>query len=46
MESNRSGDTYSKLSLNDLNDLLDGAVENEDYEKAAKIRDEISKRDL
>lgn len=46
MESNRSGDTYSQLSLNDLNDLLDGAVENEDYEKAAKIRDEISKRDL
>lgn len=46
IESNRSGDTYSKLSLNDLNDLLDGAVENEDYEKAAKIRDEISKRDL
>lgn len=46
IESNQSGDTYSKLSLNDLNDLLDGAVENEDYEKAAKIRDEISKRDL
>ena len=46
IESNQSGDTYSKLSLNDLNDLLDGAVENEDYEKAAKIRDEISKRGL
>ena len=35
---------YKKLSLNELNDLLDQAVKNEDYEKAARIRDEISKR--
>jgi protein-arginine kinase activator protein McsA len=27
-----------------LNELLDAAVLEEDYEKAAKIRDEISKR--
>ena len=45
-ESNQSGSTYSKNSLQELNDLLDHAVEHEDYEKAAKIRDEISKREL
>lgn len=43
-ESNKSGETYSKHSLQELNELLDQAVEHEDYEKAAKIRDEISKR--
>jgi len=43
-ESNKSGETYSKHSLQELNELLDQAVEQEDYEKAAKIRDEISKR--
>lgn len=43
-ESNQSGETYSKHSLQELNELLDQAVEKEDYEKAAKIRDEISKR--
>jgi uncharacterized protein len=43
-ESNQSGTTYSINSLQELNDLLAEAVENEDYEKAAKIRDEISKR--
>jgi bifunctional DNase/RNase len=35
---------YSKMKINQLNDLLDKAVKNEDYEKAAKLRDEISKR--
>lgn len=35
---------YKKLSLNELNNMLDQAVKNEDYEKAARIRDEISKR--
>ena len=35
---------YKKLSLNELNKILDQAVKNEDYEKAARIRDEISKR--
>lgn len=38
------GGTYSKHSISELNDLLNEAVENEDYEKAAKIRDEISRR--
>ena len=43
-ESNKAGATYSKHTLQELNELLDQAVEQEDYEKAAKIRDEISKR--
>lgn len=45
-ESNKAGDAYTKLSLSELNELLEGAVQDEDYEKAAKIRDEISKREL
>ncbi len=36
---------YKKLSLQELYNSLDSAVANEDYEKAAKIRDEISKRE-
>ena len=44
-ESNTSGTTYAKQSLSELNELLEKAVNNEDYEKAAKIRDEISKRE-
>lgn len=35
---------YKKLSLGELNSLLEQAVAAEDYEAAAKIRDEISKR--
>lgn len=35
---------YKNKSLTELHTLLDEAVANEDYEKAAKIRDEISKR--
>lgn len=35
---------YSKHTLKQLNEMLGQAVENEDYEKAAGIRDEISKR--
>lgn len=35
---------YKKLSLSELNTMLDQAVKNEDYEKAARLRDEISKR--
>ncbi|WP_424493246.1 bifunctional nuclease domain-containing protein [Salinimicrobium sp. GXAS 041] len=41
----KSTDTdYKKLSLSELNNMLDNAVKSEDYEKAARIRDEISKR--
>ncbi|KAF2334379.1 bifunctional nuclease family protein [Flavobacterium daemonense] len=43
-ETNQSGDVYSKHTLQELNELLDQAVSQEDYEKAAKIRDEISRR--
>src|SRR5690606_37122796 len=32
-------------SLKELHDMLDKAVDNEDYEKGALIRDEISKRE-
>jgi bifunctional DNase/RNase len=45
-ESNQSGETYTKHSLSELHQLLEGAVNDEDYEKAAKIRDEISKREV
>lgn len=37
---------FSEYSLEDLNDMLELAVLNEDYEKAARLRDEISKRNL
>jgi uncharacterized protein len=35
---------YSLYSLTELEELLGTAVENEDYEKASRIRDEIRKR--
>ena len=35
---------YSEYSLEELNDLLDSAISEEDYEKASQIRDEINKR--
>lgn len=35
---------FSKMSLSELKSILDEAVNNEDYEKASKIRDEIKKR--
>jgi uncharacterized protein len=45
-ESNDSKNSYAKHSLSELHELLDSAVNDEDYEKAAKIRDEISKREV
>jgi bifunctional DNase/RNase len=39
-----AGEDYSKLSLSELNKMLDEAVNNENYETAARVRDEISKR--
>lgn len=41
----KSADSYENLSVNALSKLLDEVLENEDYEKAALIRDEINKRD-
>jgi bifunctional DNase/RNase len=43
-ENNPSDNLYTKKSTAELHDLLDKAVLDEDYEKAATIRDEISKR--
>lgn len=40
-----SGGMYSKNSMSELKDLLEAAVEKENYIEAAKIRDEISKRE-
>jgi bifunctional DNase/RNase len=36
---------YKNQTLKELYEMLDATVKNEDYERAAKIRDEISKRD-
>ncbi|TAI46942.1 bifunctional nuclease family protein [Flagellimonas allohymeniacidonis] len=44
IESGAASQGYRELSLEELHKELDKAVANEDYEKAAKIRDEISKR--
>ncbi|MFV0573139.1 MAG: bifunctional nuclease domain-containing protein [Xanthomarina gelatinilytica] len=44
LESSSVKDVYKNKTLDELHNLLDEAVANEDYEKAAKIRDEISKR--
>lgn len=41
----QSPEIYKGKTLQELHTLLDEAVANEDYEKAAKIRDEISKRE-
>ncbi|UII25215.1 bifunctional nuclease family protein [Fulvivirga maritima] len=38
------GDDLKNLSIDKLNELLNDAIEKEDYEKAAKIRDELSRR--
>ncbi|AVR45460.1 hypothetical protein C7S20_09365 [Christiangramia fulva] len=43
MTSDESSD-YKKMSLEELKELLSQAVAKEDYEKAARLRDEISKR--
>jgi hypothetical protein len=40
----KTSEDYTKFSLKDLDKMLDEAVDQEDYEKAAAIRDEISKR--
>lgn len=36
--------SYAQYSLNELNEMLDEAIQNEDYEKASIIRDELKKR--
>ncbi|HSQ46907.1 MAG TPA: bifunctional nuclease family protein [Lutibacter sp.] len=44
IEEPEKASSYSKDSLEELNEKLNKAVQNEDYELAAKIRDEITKR--
>ena len=44
IEISKEDNNYKKLSLSELESLLSQAVQNEDYEKAARLRDEISKR--
>lgn len=39
-----TGDTYGQMSVEELENQLSEAIENEDYELASKIRDEINKR--
>jgi len=36
--------SFSQLSLVELREMLQSAVENEEYEKASRIRDELNKR--
>ena len=42
--SGKKSEGMKDLSVDKLNELLNEAIENEDYEKAAKIRDELSRR--
>ncbi|WP_445711496.1 bifunctional nuclease domain-containing protein [Flavobacterium sp.] len=44
-ETPQKTDDFSGNTLQELHTKLDEAVQNEDYEKAAKIRDEISKKE-
>ncbi len=39
-----SREDYTRLGMKELNGILDEAVKSENYEKAARIRDEISRR--
>ena len=45
MEPNAPKESFKGKTLEELHNLLNEAVANEDYEKAAHIRDEISKRE-
>ncbi len=40
----KKGEDFKNLPVDKLNELLKEAIEREDYERAAKIRDELSKR--
>lgn len=42
--SSKKSEDYKNYSVEKLNELLKEAIEKEDYEKAAKIRDELGKR--
>jgi len=38
------GENFSDLNLEELNELLDEAIQVEDYDKAAMLRDEIKRK--
>jgi hypothetical protein len=40
----KKGDDFKNYSVEKLNEMLKEAIDKEDYERAAKIRDELSKR--
>jgi len=40
----RKDNPFASKSLDELNEMLDNALNDEDYEKAAKLRDEIKKK--
>lgn len=43
-ETTKKGDDFKNHSVEKLNELLKDAIAKEDYERAAKLRDELSKR--
>jgi bifunctional DNase/RNase len=43
-ETSKKGDDFKSYSVDKLNELLKDAIDKEDYERAAKIRDELGKR--
>ena len=45
VSSTKSESSIKEVSIEELNKLLQDALDKEDYEKAAKIRDEITKRE-
>ncbi|WP_297100933.1 bifunctional nuclease family protein [uncultured Draconibacterium sp.] len=44
-EPETTGSSYAQYSTSDLQELLNEAIEDEDYEKASIIRDELNKRE-
>ncbi|MBS1683104.1 MAG: UvrB/UvrC motif-containing protein, partial [Bacteroidetes bacterium] len=40
----KKGDDFKSFTTDKLRDLLKDAIDKEDYERAAKIRDELGKR--
>jgi bifunctional DNase/RNase len=44
-EEQETAQGFQKISLSELHQMLETAVQEEDYEKAARLRDEISKRE-
>ncbi len=43
-EASKKSDDFKSYSVDKLNELLKDAIDKEDYERAAKIRDELGKR--